>query len=361
MKIPSGNNHSTLFRIRKLVFLVTVNLAVLVALISVVELISYLRLVAGASGGGIAALSKFGDTYCTYEPNLGYGPYPSTRIYLTWWSNVTVIKHMRFDTDAYSRRVTPVDDQEKRDNSILFFGCSFTFGEGVKDDESLPACVGRLASTYMPYNYGFNGYGTQQMLARLQAPDMVDQVRHDNRVIVIYTFLDWHICRTIGNLPVYMMWGKDMPYYCLDRVGSVVRRGSFRTGRPVRAWLYDLLGKSRFVWSIVKMNDVVSEKDVQLDAMIIRESRDTVEKKFKNGDFYVMLYPGQYEYRDRLIRYLKMYNIKYLDYTALFTPFDHEHCLSDLDSHPTPQAYREVAAKLVADLRIGSGRAAARR
>jgi hypothetical protein len=358
MNIPYRNAPTTPFSSRERVFLIIVYVVILVVVASCLEVITYYK--NKSSRAGIASLSGFGSTYTTNDPDLGYKPYASTRSYVAWWSDSRVYKYMRYDTDAYSRRITPVNDEKKRRNSILFFGCSFVFGEGVKDDKTLPCCVGRLAPTYMPYNYGFCGYGTQEMLGRLQSPGIAEQVRHDNKVIAIYVFLDWHIDRTIGNLPIYLSWGKDLSYYFLDNNDRLVHRGTFKTGRPIRSWACDLLSRSRFIRSYLATMRHITRRDVRLVAMVIRESRDTFKKKFPQGDFYVLFYPDPYNLSNRqeLIEYFDMYHIKYLDYGSLFKPTDRKHRLSVYDGHPTPQAYQEVANKLVSDLGIGNRRTA---
>jgi hypothetical protein len=53
--------------------------------------------------------------------------------------------------------------------AILFFGGSFTYGEGVGDDETLPAQVGKITKgRYRVYNFGLHGYGPQHMLAAVE-------------------------------------------------------------------------------------------------------------------------------------------------------------------------------------------------
>ena len=41
----------------------------------------------------------------------------------------------------------------------LFLGCSYTFGDGVGDSETLPAPFGARAPAYHVYNFATTGYG----------------------------------------------------------------------------------------------------------------------------------------------------------------------------------------------------------
>src|SRR3984957_9673624 len=53
----------------------------------------------------------------------------------------------------------------KKGSAIVFFGCSFTFGEGVNDDQTLPQnFANQLDRKVRVLNLGFSGYGPQQFL-----------------------------------------------------------------------------------------------------------------------------------------------------------------------------------------------------
>ena len=114
------------------------------------------------------------DSGALFQPDalLGYKPPSQTQVTSTkrrkW--NGALMYDVVYSMDAYSRRTTPVADLDRASRgSILYFGCSFTFGEGVNDGETMPADVSRLVPEYRPYNYGFRGYGPQGA-APLSAP-----------------------------------------------------------------------------------------------------------------------------------------------------------------------------------------------
>ena len=137
-----------------------------------------------------------------------------------------------YTTDAYHRRITPVDHPEQRHKFLLFFGCSMTFGLGVNDDETMPFYVAQYASHYRPYNYGVSGYGPHYMLAQLQRGDLPKEI-HEHQGIAIYTFIDHHINRAIGTMRVYNQWEQHAPFYTLDAHDRLVRKGDFTSGRPL--------------------------------------------------------------------------------------------------------------------------------
>src|SRR5439155_3453419 len=132
---------------------------------------------------------------------------------------------------AYGRRVTPIAGCSScRTKFLLFFGCSVAFGSGVKDTETVPFYASQFAPAYRAYNYGIPGYGTQQVLARLQS-EKIDQEVNEKNGILIYVFIDHHVRRVIGSLDT-IRWGASWPYYTLDASDNLVRKGTFTSGRP---------------------------------------------------------------------------------------------------------------------------------
>ena len=85
-----------------------------------------------------------------------------------------VFYDVTYTINKYGLRVSPHDLKENITNTynfknILFFGGSFTFGEGVNDDENLPWKIEKKSNYKLKsYNFGFHGYGSHQMLRTLE-------------------------------------------------------------------------------------------------------------------------------------------------------------------------------------------------
>jgi len=153
-----------------------------------------------------------GLPYFNLDPILGYKPTPNAVVEATKEVNGKTIYQAIYSIDRFSRRITPV--KNKADKFLLFFGGSFTFGEGVNDNETLPYYVVKEANQYQPYNYGFHGYGPQEMLAKLESKNFASELTQKQGHL-IYSFIDPHVERAAGSMYVYNGWGKDMPYFCL--------------------------------------------------------------------------------------------------------------------------------------------------
>ena len=288
------------------------------------------------------------------EPDglLGYKNRPNVQVRATKKKDGQLLFDVRYSTDEHGRRSTPVQGGKRTRRFMLFFGCSFTFGEGVGDDETLPSRVSKLAPDYMVYNYGVGGYGPQYMPMKLASSELPNELLGGGDGIFVYTFIDHHIPRVIGWMSI-MEYGSSLPYYQLDEKGQLARRGSFMSGRPVVTDLYLAMWKSqlvRYVTSLLRLPRI-RDQDVMLTAKLIEESRNIFRERFQSERFYVLFYPHDANFTaGRLIPYLQKAGIKYLDYSNLTDPDMIDKIPQD--PHPSARSYRAVAAKLARDLGV---------
>ena len=141
-----------------------------------------------------------------------------------------VIYEVAYSIDEFGRRITPATRVHERDKFLLFFGGSYTFGEGVHDSETLPYYAGALAEDRMPYNYGFHDDGLYDALAKIDTSNFVEQVKEQEGAL-IYTFIDDHLARTIGVMSK-LAWQWRRPYYEFTQDGTLLRNGSFVSAQP---------------------------------------------------------------------------------------------------------------------------------
>lgn len=284
---------------------------------------------------------------------LGYKPRPNVQVSATKTAYGKVLYDVTYSIDEYSRRITLVKNLGHRPDSVLFFGGSFTFGEGVNDNETLPFYVSELAPHHRSYNYGFRGYGPHQMLAKLQSSGITQEV-NEAHVILIYTLLDAHIARATGSMRT-LEWGHHTPYYIIDDDGGLVRKGNFTSGRPIVTFLYRAIGRTQFFKYFTLDYPSISDNHIRTTARIIEESRNAFRDKFRSDDFYVLIYPDYgARYATKMIPYFESAGIKYLDYSDLIDTSGKEFHI-DVDEHPSAYAYMTIATRLAKDIGILGG------
>ena len=308
----------------------------------------------------------------TYNPNppllvdktYGIVPLPDTVVqaWLTF-DNDLLIYDVKYSIDSLHRRITPFDTAIPRSKYALFFGCSFTFGEGVNDNQTLPFYFAKYYYQYHPYNYGYGGYGPQQMLEKLKSPTIRQEVK-EGEGILVYTLIDCHIWRAIGSMRRHAGWAKDFPYYCIDDKDYLIRKGTFTTGRPFTAKIYSLLGKSEILKRFnIEIPWKLSDKHFELFCRILLESKRLFKEKFASDKFYVLIFPRSVLFKECLMPYFEKYKIEYFDYSQL----DFKTLLEELskeeypreiklyykyDNHPTALTYQLLARQFVSDLKL---------
>ena len=131
-------------------------------------------------------------------------------------------------------------------NELVFLGCSFTFGEGLSDQQNLPYLIGEQ-NEWNVVNLGCTGYGIHQVYELYRSK----YGRTDNRNrTFIYSFLYDHILRATGLYE----WNLGGPYL-ISRGDSIVNAGPLST--HVRqssgkfAHYVSLFGSLRFLKKII--------------------------------------------------------------------------------------------------------------
>jgi len=256
-----------------------------------------------------------------------------------------------YTVDEKGRRVTSVTNRQQRNRFILFFGGSFTYGEGIRDDQTLPYAVGQMAPHYMPYNYGFHGHGPFDVLAKLENIDLKNEVREDSGLFIYY-FARFHILRVIGAMHS-MRFKYDDPFYKKNNRDEFVRAGSFSTGRPLQTFTFRVLLYSKILEALnISFPLRISDQHIQLTAECFEQIQKEFKKQYPQGEFYVLIYPENKGINSRLMPYFEEKGIRYLNYSKLFPREDPQYYLAEEDRHPSALANQKLAEAMVRDLRL---------
>lgn len=258
-----------------------------------------------------------------------------------------------YHIDNFRRRITPASNHSAiHPRAVVFFGDSFTFGEGVNDDATLPNQVAIHRPDLAVYNYAFSGYGPNHMLARLESLDTRAEVPEASTTGV-YVFIPNHVRRVIGAFSV-ISWSRHSPWYHLGGDGLPERLGSFQGERKGLTEWYDFLKGDQVVkYFNLDFPFVLSKTDFDLTEAIIVRSAELYKSQFRGGDFYVVLYPGTPvdEFpAGPMGQRLKSRGLHVLDYTTLLSGEPESNFFLPFDTHPRPVAQARVALELARDL-----------
>jgi hypothetical protein len=232
--------------------------------------------------------------------------------------------------------------------AIVFFGCSFTFGDGVDDGETMPQIFADLLDRKQRVvNLGYEGYGPQQFL-RVMETGLFDAVIGPRPDLFVYLTAPWHAERTSCKAPFVL----DAPRYALEK-GRIAFKGACAEGAGLwlRRWLEE---SALYRVAIEPFQHKLSHEDVELYIRIVTAAVQLAGQKYgvsalipyiRGGEDYLK---GTGFDDDAIMRRFRDGGADVVD--ASLTREQAEGAVIAIkgDNHPTPLANR-LRAQLVKD------------
>src|ERR1035437_435352 len=286
-----------------------------------------------------------------FAPNsyLGYGTNKDGIFTSKRTINNKVIYNVSY-TIKDGLRYTPNSNGESQ-NCVLFFGCSFTFGEGLSDSATLPFFFNQYSKQqYKVFNYGFHGYGPRQMLANIENRVPKDIQVCKSKKIAIYSFMIDHVSRAAG----YGSWDQNGPKYeiidgSLRKVGTFTKLPRIIVNQLSRSYIYKRLfcerkpshyDFMRTIEIIKKSNELLLKDSVNL-YVFVWDNPGSIVKSFQNDYYY-------------FIDEMKKDNIKTFFLHDAIWDFDEKmnsYSLDNDDPHPNGFANEKIAKYLYSKLK----------
>lgn len=307
------------------------------------------------------------DLYFIRDDDLGIVPRKNFAATHQKIVNAAPIYKVTYTIDANGLRVAPPYDASQVHESVLFFGCSYTMGDGVEDKDTLPYMTGLLTrGRYAVYNFGFHGYGPQQMLASLETGRVQNIVTIPPRYI-IYQTIPYHMERVVGlmtwfpHAPLYRRTdsGRVVPYGHVDTVADETRYSPierfWRRQGPTGEALSKTLRRSYIYDKFVRPLRTLSGEDVRLFLDIVLQAKEEAARQYPQSEFHVILWDNMFvkhDYLQFLPQVLETFRNKQVrihlvseiipDYDASAPNTKYE--IHRYDSHPNPSTYRIIAS-----------------
>lgn len=229
---------------------------------------------------------------------LGYLPFRNIKAKVEGYFKKRLIYNVTYTINDDYLRVTP-SSNEKSDKCVLFFGCSYTFGSGLNDDETLPYYLGEKSEQkYRIYNFGFPGYGPHQMLATLEQRNIKEMLHGCKETIIMYSGISDHLPRTAG----VKYWQKHEPKYSLQS-HQVVYQGHFDDNKvkmpepinnimcKLQMYVY-VKNKLAHIKEQNYYKDMLKDKDLYIG--ILDKSRELAMQKYNVKRFIVLYWSTNY-------------------------------------------------------------------
>ncbi|MGH6845411.1 MAG: SGNH/GDSL hydrolase family protein [Methylocella sp.] len=206
------------------------------------------------------------------RPVIGWGPGHAGRFHVEKRGPAGAVIYVAdYTIDANLVRQTTAGEKGP---AIVFFGDSYTFGEGVNDAETLPqAFADLLDRKERVLNLGFIGYGPQQFLRELEA-GLFDPLIGARPRLFIFMTAAWHAERTACKAS----WTPPAPRYALEN-GQIVFKGACNEGPSL--WLREWLENTTSYRLMVEpIRHKLSHDDVDLYIRILLAGVSLAKEKY---------------------------------------------------------------------------------
>jgi len=277
---------------------------------------------------------------------VGVSPLRNSQIIDKFIYNDSVIFNVVQTVDSNGIRYTPGEASENAEH-ILFFGCSFTFGTGLNDNETLPYFFQNTSKgQYKSINMGFNSYGAHQTLGIIQGKHEEKTLQGQKPKAAFFTAITDHVFR--GPRYIDESFG---PKYSLNSNGKLVFEGIKQTNFEHREnRLRYHLSKSLVLRRILFGRRKATYS--QIDFMVALVHQASVEFESRYGTpFYCLLWnefgsePGLYT---TLLEKLTLKNIKVIEIDKILPDYNENltQYLFHQDGHPNAYANQLIAEYL---------------
>lgn len=219
--------------------------------------------------------SEKSETTCKSrpDPDLGYrGEKGPLTCRVKNVNNNQVRYDITYNINENGFRITP--DANSSGESIVFFGGSYTLGEGVKGNETFPYFVSKnLDYKFNIVNMGWHGWGPHQTLRLIESEILKKAVQGKIHAAVYQTII-WHAARSAGNA----QWDKYGPKYIQTHNGEIQYVGPF-TNKQTK-YIADVLKKSRLFRWILERPSLITDEDMEIYIGIILKTSTLLQKNF---------------------------------------------------------------------------------
>lgn len=166
--------------------------------------------------------------------------------------------------------------------TLVLLGCSYTFGFGVADEDTLESRLLACRPDLQVCNFAAGGYGTHQMLANLES-GRVEELCEESPRYVVYQMIPDHVRRATGRT---FQHGHTPRYSLVE--GRAVRSG-FQDDSRVGTLLRKVAFKSRIVSELIAPH-LTTTADLELGVQMVRQLAEEVERRFPGCEFHVLLW-----------------------------------------------------------------------
>jgi hypothetical protein len=244
-----------------------------------------------------------------------------------------------YHTDEDGGRAVPA--RPEQGPVLLLFGCSYTFGHGLWDGETIAAQVQSARRDWRVFNHGVLAYGTAQswLAMKRSAQPIANEV--------VYVFIDDHLRRDSADRGWLRQFPRE-PIFEVDSTGGLQRIPVGVFGYVARRAGWSLWKRSIVFRRLDALagNASTDERDVERAATIVDAMRADVRAKWGDACRFVVVFVPEAQERvmsarsREVLRHLTERGIECIDG---FSRQVREGAFDRSTGHPRPAFAAEIA------------------
>jgi hypothetical protein len=277
--------------------------------------------------------------YYVQDPDLGYAPRKNHVVETRKEFGNELIYDVKYTADSAGVRPTAGNPLGR---TWVFMGCSYTFGEGLNDDQTLPSQFSKsMGYRENVVNLAFHGYGAHQMLRRLETNRLPEV--HRPVTAVFYQAIFYHVRRSAGRAE----WDHYGPAYKMDG-DSVVYVGPLHSRAFVL--LTSFAQRSDMVAYFAKrlyFNVDFSDHDLELYTRIVQQAARIAQRNL-GAQFTIIYWDEESPLALRVLARLRQTGIPMLLVSQIIPRNEWSRAFLPHDHHPNAATNARIAAFLAA-------------
>lgn len=296
---------------------------------------------------------KFFDEYIIHNQEF-YRPPSYTENYRGNFSSNSLAYYI-YEIPQTTLFRKPHEQDPNNKNSILFFGCSFAYGQGLTEEKTLSSKIAKATNRYS-YNFAQNACGIQHMLFYIQHPRFLEQIKKSPEY-AIYLFIPSHLERLQAYIFPHPMQtnGINLKYKIHKNKLKLAQRN------------FGILEKTFILKSILYQADLkrdnTSPKNKEYNSKLTKklfiESKNELQKKYPNIKFVILRYETEDDETEKFEKE-EMWNdleengfkiIKTSDLIGRKFKYASEDTTFD-QYHPSEKAFESLVQPLIKELNL---------
>lgn len=250
-----------------------------------------------------------------------------------------------FNYEEIKKHLRPVIKGKSNKRPLLYMGCSFTYGSGLKEEGTLPYKIS-LMTGRTSYNRGIQAGSVQHILYQLRRDDFYKEV--PDAEYIIYTFIFDH-------------YRRQYQYYFTEFLPELELRyknnnGKLEEVKPLFLPIYNLNSVRLIQNFIVNNKAEAREQCFALFLETLKESKRLAETHYKNVKFVILEYRQsggeQFTDQERNTLIKAGFIVINLEYLVGHSLINNTKYFAKDERHPSAEVWEEVAPKLVKKLQL---------